>query len=349
MKCLYITGADVGTETGDGVVTKHECKALSALGETTILEKKDIHPDVYEQPYSPFLFDFFAAVHIDRKYDLCHIYGGPYPITVEKLKQMGCTVSITIPAHDRKTSIDEHEKCFGKYPFHHVQDPYLWSLHVRYMNLADSIVCPSNRSKHVLENEGIETPITIIPHGTDIPNTVAPMPDDFTVAYLGVVGVDKGLPYLMEAWSRLNYADAELVFAGPGTDVISPMIQYGVEHGKFHLLGRVDNIRDVFDNCSVVCLPSTNEGFGICALEGMAHGRPAIVSDGAGSSDCVTSGEDGFVFHACNIDELVEDIDWMKTHPNDIKSMGNAARKTAKQYSWNNIRSQYVKYFNQIV
>jgi|LGOV01.1.fsa_nt_gb glycosyltransferase involved in cell wall biosynthesis len=349
MKCLYLTGAEIGLETGDGVVTKHEYKALSELGDTTILEKKDIHPDVYMQPYSPFLIDYFAAVKIDRKYDLCHIYGGPYPVTVEKLKRDGCTVSITIPAHDRKTSIDEHEKCFGKYPFHHVQDPYLWSLHVKYMNLVDSIICPSTRSKRILEEEGVETPITVIPHGTEIPDTVAPLPVDFTVAYLGVVGMDKGLPYLMEAWSQLNYNDAELVFAGPGTDVISSMIQYGVEHGKFRLRGKVDKIRDVFDDCSVYVQPSTNEGFGITALEAMAHGRPVIISDGAGSSDCVVDSVNGFTVPAADSSAIATMIKWFKDHPDKVQELGDNARESSKQYSWDIIRSRYVEYFNQII
>ena len=349
MKCLYLTGAEVGLETGDGVVTFHERKALSELGETTTLEKRDIHPDIYKQPYSPFLFDFFAAVKIDRPYDLCHIYGGPFPVTVEKLKRDGCTVCITIPAHDRKTSIEEHEKYFGEYPFHHVKDPYLWSLHVKYMNLADSIVCPSTRSKSILEDEGVETPITVIPHGTEIPDMVAPLPDDFTVAYLGVVGVDKGLIYLMKAWSQLDYDDSELVLAGPGTEQLSALIRQVADHGKFHLLGRVDNTRDVFDRCSVYVQPSTNEGFGITAPEAMAHGRPVIVSDGAGSSDCVIDSVNGFVVPAGDHDAIATMIQWFKDYPDKVQELGNAARETAKQYSWENIRSQYVEHFNRII
>lgn len=348
MRCLYLTGAEIGLETGDGVVTKHERDALFELGSTMTIEKKDIHPDVYKQPYSPFLFDYFAAVKIDTKYDLCHIYGGPFPVTVEKLKRFGCTVSITIPAHDRQTSIEEHEKWFGEYPFHHVKDDYLWSLHTRYMNLADSIVCPSTRSKRILEEEGIETPITVIPHGTEIPDTVAPLPDDFTVAYLGVTGVDKGLVYLIKAWSQLDYDDAELVLAGPGTENLAPMIRQVADHGKFRLLGRVDNIRDVFDGCSVYVHPSTNEGFGITPLEAMAHGRPVIVSDGAGSSDCVRS-IDGYIVPAGDADAIAENIDWLKTKPVFVKTMSGRARETAKKYSWKNIRSRYVEYFNKLV
>ena len=350
MHCLYLTGAEIGLETGDGVVTKHECEALGEFCKAVqVVDGRDIHPDVYKQPYSPFLFDYFAAVKIDTKYDLCHIYGGPFPVTVEKLKRAGCTVSITIPAHDRQTSIEEHEKWFGEYPFHHVKDDYLWSLHTRYMNLADSIVCPSTRSKRILEEEGIETPITVIPHGTEIPDTVAPLPEDFTVAYLGVTGVDKGLVYLIKAWSQLDYEDAELVLAGPGTENLAPMIRQVADHGKFRLLGRVDNVRDVFDGCSVYVHPSTNEGFGITPLEAMAHGRPVIVSRGAGSSDCVSNCGNGFLFPAGDINELVDAIDWCKTHQNDVIFMGQNARDDAKEYSWDKIRRQYVEYFNRII
>ena len=349
MKCLYLTGANVGLETGDGVVTFHERKALSELGETTTLEKKDIHPDIYKQPYSPFLFDFFAAVHVDHPYDLCHIYGGPYPLTVEKLKRDGCAVCITIPAHERKTSIEEYEKWVGEYPYHHVKDPYLWSLQVRYMNLADSIVCPSTRSKRILEDEGVETPITVIPHGTEIPDTIAPLPDDFTVSYLGVAGVDKGLVYLFRAWAQLDYNDSELVLAGEGTESLSQILRQSANHGKFRLLGRVNEIRDVFDQCSVYVQPSINEGFGITALEAMAHGRPIIVSDGAGSADCVIDSVNGFVVPAGDPDAIATAIQWFRDHPDKVRELGNNARETAKEYSWENIRSRYVEHFNSLV
>lgn len=350
MHCLYLTTAEIGLETGAGIVTKNESDAMSELGGwRTIIDRGLIHPDVYKQPYSPFLFDYFAAARIDRKYDLCHIYGDPFPLTVEKLKRSGCTVSITVPAHDLKISIEEHEKFLGEYPFHHMKDDYLWGLYTRCMNLADSIVCPSTHSKRVLEEEGIETPITVIPHGTEIPDKVAPLPEKFTVAYLGVVGIDKGLIYLMRAWSQLNYDDAELVFAGPGTDNLAPMIRQACGHGKYRLLGRVDKIRDVFDDCSVVVLPSASEGFGICALEGMAHGRPVIVSDGAGSSDCVRHGVDGYVVTAGDPDAIAENIDWLKNRPEFVKSMGKRAGESAKQYSWENIRRQYVEYFNNLI
>lgn len=350
MNCLYLTAAEIEAETGDGVVTKHEKTALRSMGWITTIEKKDIHPDVYKQPYSPFLFDYFAAIKLNRAYDLCHIYGGPYPLTVEKLKRDGCTVSITIPAHDRKVSIEEHEKYFGEYPFHHVKDPYLWSLHVRYMNLVDSIVCPSNRSKKILEEEGVETPITVIPHGTEIPDTVTPLPKNFTVAYLGVIGPDKGLIYLLQAWSQLDYDDAELVLAGPGTEHLSAMIRQVTEHGKYSLLGRVDDIRTVFDNCSVYVQPSTNEGFGITPLEAMAHGRTVIISDGAGSSDCM-SGHDGFVVPAKDVNALAEDIRFLKEAftLDELTILGNSARETAKEYSWDKIRGKYIEYFNSIV
>lgn len=349
MNCLYLTGAKIGLETGDGVVTFHEHKALSQLGETTVLERMDIHPDVYRQPISPFLFDFFADVQINQKYDHCHIYGGPYPLTVEKLKRDGCTVSITIPAHDRKTSIEEYEKWVGDYPYHHVRDPYLWSLHVKYMNLADSIVCPSTRSKRILEEEDVETPITVIPHGTEIPDTVAPLPNDFSVAYLGVAGADKGLSYLMQAWSKLNYDDAELAFAGEGTEKLAPIVRQVAKHGKFRLMGRVDNIRDVFDQCSVYVQPSINEGFGITALEAMAHGRPVIVSRGAGSADCVTDAVNGFTVPAADSGAIATMIQWFKDYPDKVQKLGDNARETAKKYSWDKIRSRYVEHFKSIV
>ncbi len=113
--------------------------------------------------------------------------------------------------------------------------------------------------------------------------------------------------------------------------------------------GKVDKIRDVFDDCSVYVQPSTNEGFGITALEAMAHGRPVIISDGAGSSDCVVDSVNGFTVPAADSSAIATMIKWFKDHPDKVQELGDNARESSKQYSWDIIRSRYVEYFNQII
>jgi len=88
-------------------------------------------------------------------------------------------------------------------------------------------------------------------------------------------------------------------------------------------------------------LSSVNEGFGITALEAMAHGRPVIVAEGAGSHDVVRNGVDGFIVPVRDPDAIAEKIDWFKDNPDKLREMGKEAQKTARKYSWDKIEQHY--------
>ena len=170
---------------------------------------------------------------------------------------------------------------------------------------------------------------------------IKPFPKTFTVGYLGAVGADKGLRYLMEAWRKLNYKDALLVIAG--RDSTSPFVtdflwpRFG--GGNVHFMGWVKDVADFYNQVSVVVQPSVSEGFGIEVLEAMAHGRPVICSNGAGAVD-VVGPRDNVVFTAGDVDGLVGLIDQMKTVAH-LEEYGRQNRERAKELTWAKIRERY--------
>ncbi|MDP2953214.1 MAG: glycosyltransferase family 4 protein, partial [Chloroflexota bacterium] len=183
--------------------------------------------------------------------------------------------------------------------------------------------------------------VKVVPHGCTLPEKVAPFPQQFTPAYLGQVGPDKGLIFLLQAWSGLSYANATLVLAGPGTEALGPWIQSVAGRGKFHLKGWVKEAREVYDGCSVYVQPSVCESFGIEVLEALAHGRPVIVSQGAGASELVEEGITGFVVPTRDPSALAEKIDWCRRNPDRLAEMGARGREKAAGYTWERVRAMY--------
>jgi glycosyltransferase involved in cell wall biosynthesis len=60
---------------------------------------------------------------------------------------------------------------------------------------------------------------------------------------------------------------------------------------------RRNELRDILDHTSALLLPSSNEGWGLVALEAARLGRPMILSDSVGAAyDMVVQQENGFVF-----------------------------------------------------
>lgn len=348
MRSLYCTADDVGTETGGGVVTYNELLALEEISdEVVIMERKDIEPSRFHQPDSPFLFDYFALEMIkDKHFDLAHFYSGCFTETVRYLKEHGTKISYMVDVHDRKLSVEEFGRLGLNYPFHHIKDNDLWQVYSEGIRLADIAIVPSKRGAKFLKSEGCQN-VVVIPHGINLPKRVEPIPERFDCCYIGAVGPDKGLLYLIQAWGMLNYSDSKLILAGPGTENLEPFIRQIADKGNVVLLGRVPNISDVYNACSVAVFPSVTEGFGLGILEAMAHGRPVVASEGAGAADLVDDSI-GFVVPIRDPATIADKIDWFKKNREKIPEMGHEARKKARNYTWSKIRAKYKKVFLEL-
>lgn len=357
-----IISTDLHTGTSGDIVASKELEAIRELDNSVIiLDYKDIHPIPNNLPDQPFLIDYLTLHKLHQidltNVKLAHMYGGCYLYSIRYLKSKGIKTTYSRMAHDRNISIQEHEKIFGpnSYPFAHVKDNNLWPIYIGGIREADIIICPGDAPKRSLLSEGVkEENIRIIPHGTTIPDEskirpVSDNPNSFNIGYLGASGPDKGLPYLIQAWSQLNYDDSSLIIAGRGSERLEPFIRKYAIEGRYQLLGYIQNIDDFYNSISIYIQPSSTEAFGMETIEAMSYGRPVIVSNGAGSSDCITDGIDGFVVPSMNSNGIKEKIDWFKNHPKELIEFGKRARENSKKYDWSIIKSRYIDEWRRLL
>ncbi len=353
MTLLFLTADRIGIQTGGGAVTYHESKAffnvaLDSGKSCRILDRTALSiPDAYGD--EPWLWDY-QALQIIKDHNfrptLCHVYAGTFTNSVEYLKSIGCKVTYTAAAHDIKVSREEHEKLgwgFNNYP--HLTVPSLWEQYVRGYMLADVLICPSTVSANTMRNFGYQGDIHVIPHGVHIPDEIAKVPEKFTVGYLGAIGPDKGLIYLLQAWKQLNYQDAELVFAGKESKnpYLTQLAAILAPATNIRFMGWVNDIKDFYNQISLYVQPSATEGFGIEVLEALAFGRPALCSVGAGASDIVP---ETYKFAVGDVKAITKSIEVQR----DIAELNKPTwelnahmwRSIAKTYTWEKIRSQYV-------
>ena len=282
------------------------------------------------------------------------MYGGCYPNTIRFLKNRGIKTSYSCMMHERKISIEEHEKYFGTYPFPHVKDDILWSMYIGGIKEADIVITPGSAPKKSLIKEGSKR-VEIIPHGCNIPpeykidKTRLTSQDKFNIGYLGAYGPDKGLVYLIKAWEMLNYNDSILIFAGNQTEYLEPFIRQYANTGRYHILGYVKDVGELYNRCSVYVQPSVTEAFGMEVIEAMSYGHPVIVSYGAGSADCVRDGVDGFVVSAMDIKAIADKVQYFKDNTSEIERMGKNAREKSLDYSWDKIKKRYIDLWRSLL
>lgn len=351
MSFLYLTADSIGTPTGGGAVTFNELRALQTLGNVDVLSRDDISFN----PGDPFDQDrkFKALIqhkyHPERLPKLMHCYSGCLTETVKMMKEHGVTVTYTAAAHSIEESKKEHESLGLEFNYPHLTDPELWRKYVGGYLCADALIVPSTHSERIMRSFGANRRTVVIPHGCDLPAISEPAyPNIFTLGYLGAIGPDKGLRYLLEAWKCLAYKDAVLVIAG--RDSTSPFMRHMIERfggGNIVLQGWIKNVSDFYNNITAYCQPSCSEGFGIEIVEAMAHYRPVICSAGAGAFDLVYSR--GMWFPERDVEELMTCIEHYRQFPGEVKHDGKHNREVAEQHTWEKIRQQYVDFWKGLL
>lgn len=207
--------------------------------------------------------------------------------------------------------------------------------------LADYIVVPSGYSHDSFIRLGYpDRKLLKVPIGVDSEEIKPDVNHDvsvgrqrpFKVLMVGTDPLRKGTYYLLQAWEKLRLRNAELVIrCGVPKKAMPFLNQPSVTHVP--PVSRAKLIR-LYQEATVFCFPSVDDGFGLVALEAMAAGLPVIITDHVGAKDIMTNGIEGFVVPIRDVEKLQEKIAYFYENPEAVTEMGRRGRKLAEQYGW---------------
>ncbi len=206
----------------------------------------------------------------------------------------------------------------------------------REFDLCDRIVVPSRAARQSFVEMGYGKKTEVVPTGVDAdffsPKREIPKHDPveapvFRVCFVGRVEPAKGVGYLLEAWKCLNLPRAELVLVGTAGPEMEPLLRT-YANCNVRLTGFLSpqEVAQCYRESSLFVHPSPNEGLARVLLEAMASGLPAVATNMTGASECMTHGKHGLIIPARNVDALADAILWCSRRPDEIRSMGQAAR-----------------------
>lgn len=340
---VYVTDSHIQEHgSGGGAVSFHELNALQRVCSVKhVYQRMDKLLVEETYPNNPFMYDYYIASLIENPDDIeiAQFYGSNFTLTMKRLRK--AKKIVTVAAHNLEVSLEEWRNCryFGVPP-PHLTNPLLFALLCKGLTEeADIIVCPSTSSaKYLVDKLHVKEPV-IIPHGTDLPEKWSSEREPFTVSNIGAFGSDKGPKYLIQAWQSLTFK-GQLVFAG------NPYVEQltrGILNIQCYGYVSEEQKNDLYAKSSVYVACSVTEGFALGVLEAMSYGTPVIVTEGVGAKDCVEDGKNGFIIpirdHACLSGKLL----YFADNPSEVKRMGENARKTAEQYSWQRIEEMYAE------
>jgi glycosyltransferase involved in cell wall biosynthesis len=104
------------------------------------------------------------------------------------------------------------------------------------------------------------------------------------------------------------------------------------------------------DACTVFCLPSWSEGFGIVYLEAMAHGKPVIAVEGQGIASIVGGARSGLVVPPRDAVATAAALRDLLDHPDESLAMGSRGRQTVMQaFTWTHNASRMMDLFRNVM
>ena len=160
------------------------------------------------------------------------------------------------------------------------------------------------------------------------------MGDSPTVVHVSNFRPVKRVPWLVHAFARASEgSSAQLVLVGDGPDQ-SACHQLARELGiaeRVTFLGTRDALPELLAPADVFALSSTEESFGLSALEAMACGTPVVATDVGGVSEVVEDGVSGLLAGVDDADAYVQKLAELLTDRDRARAMGKAARKVAEE------------------
>ena len=178
-----------------------------------------------------------------------------------------------------------------------------------------------------------------LPGSSDIDGNLSSLPHPIFL-FVGHIIPRKGLPLLLNACATLQkrgYDNYTLVVVGNGAqqEELEAFCQKHQLSDRIQWAGRIsyDQIGNYFKSADVFVFPTLEDTWGVVTLEAMLLGKPILCSKGAGTSELVVQGENGYVFSPDNADELANLMQKFLDHPEIIPTMGKKSQQIMAQYT----------------
>lgn len=170
-------------------------------------------------------------------------------------------------------------------------------------NKCTLLLVPNSEVQDLLVQNGVTTPIKIVPLGVNTNRFVQPLSKARAkrelelpaqapiVGFVGRIGREKDLPTLFKAFRevRRQIKSARLLIVGVGVDAM-------IERPNVILPGMVNNVLSYYQAMDVFVLPSLTETSSLATKEAMACGLPVIVTPVGSLREYVVDGENGLFF-----------------------------------------------------
>lgn len=195
------------------------------------------------------------------------------------------------------------------------------ALSTEYTHLCDAVIAPSESVRDLLRNRGANDAVQVVPSGVDTQRfargdgarlraQLGISSAAYVVGHVGRLALEKNLPFLAEAVTRLLRArrDAHFLVVGDG-DAREAMRAVAMHAGvadRVHFTGKLREqaLIDAYHAMDVFAFASHSETQGMVLVEAMAAGLPVVAVNATGVREVLVHGGNGLLLPSDDAETL---------------------------------------------
>jgi glycosyltransferase involved in cell wall biosynthesis len=236
-----------------------------------------------------------------------------------------------------------------------------------YANLCDRVFAPSESVAALLEERGVETPVSVVPTGVDYPffsqahggsfraeHGIAE--DCFLLGHVGRLAPEKNLGFLTDAVIAFlgERPAAKFLLAGDGPlkkKIVAAFERAGLQN-RLICLGQLDHerLRHTYAAMDVFAFASLSETQGMVLTEAMAAGTPVVAIEASGVREIVADGRNGRLVSREDLGEFCSCLRWVADlDAADYRELRQSAEATGRLYSMERCAERALTIYAQLL
>lgn len=110
-----------------------------------------------------------------------------------------------------------------------------------------------------------------------------------------------------------------------------------------------EEINKIIKNCSLYCMTSFEESFGLSVIEAMAFGLPCIAFDNAKGVLEIIDKQSGIIISNRDKKQMAKKIIDLLNNKEKLKSLSETSYKKSLNYSYDIIQKEWIDFYNKII
>jgi glycosyltransferase involved in cell wall biosynthesis len=258
------------------------------------------------------IFDRAVARRLEGGVEVFGGFAGQTLHSASRAKELGATsIELHSATAHAATSFDRFQDATAQWRIEPTWlNARMVAKQVREYEIADRIYVNSEYSRRTFLDHGVpETKLvrTYLATNPRFDSATRSRTDStFRVVYTGGLSVAKGVPVLLEAFSRFRVQDAELVLIGGWSTRAMRRYLEAARRSDPRVRITLGDPLPILVNADVYVHPSYQDGYGYAPMEALACGLKLIVTEDTGMKENIVEGQNGYVVKTGSADAILD-------------------------------------------